>query len=126
MPDIIEFKVHIEKNNSNFFDEVFEDFVLFIESKSVYWGGGGGPNYIGGGLYTNRKININDFIKEVIYFFISYDKTANIVITIYNVFADSFDRNLFADELDKFKVSFLHLTPSQSAIKYLNNCKEMK
>jgi hypothetical protein len=106
MPDIIEFKVHIEKNNSNFFDEVFEDFVLFIESKSVYWGGGGGPNYIGGGLYTNRKININDFIKEVIYFFISYDKTANIVISIYNVFADSFDRNLFADELDKFKVSF--------------------
>ena len=28
-------------------------------------------------------LNINDFIKEVIYFFISYDKTANIVITIY-------------------------------------------
>lgn len=105
MQDIIEFKVHIEKNNSNFFDEVFDDFVLFIESKSVYWGGGG-PNYIGGGLYTNKKININDFIKEFIYFFISYDKTANIVITIYNVFADSFDRNLFADELDKFKVSF--------------------
>ncbi|MEJ5051814.1 hypothetical protein WH221_18440 [Chryseobacterium culicis] len=71
MKDIFQFKILIHENLSDTF--IIEKFIVFLEERLVYWGGGGSDNQINGSLYTdeNVMITINDFIKEFVTFFIN-------------------------------------------------------
>jgi hypothetical protein len=59
MKDILEFRACTLENSFLFSDENIDDFILFIESKSLYWGGGYGKEFIQGGLYVDKDLNID-------------------------------------------------------------------
>lgn len=71
MKDLFEFKVFIDKDSFHFTDEMTDHFIKFIESKSIYWGGGYGENYMQGSLYCdeNLKINEENIQNEIVAYF---------------------------------------------------------
>lgn len=75
MKDILEFKAFI-KNDFHFTDKMVNDFIYFLESKSIYWGGGYDKYYIQGSLYGDESLNLNkmSFSEELTAFFQSLNK----------------------------------------------------
>lgn len=59
MEDILEFKAYVADVDFHFTDNAVNDFIYFIESKSIYWGGGYDKDYVQGSLYSKRE-NIID------------------------------------------------------------------
>jgi len=95
MKDIFEFTILFHENLS---ESIIDGFIAFIENKSVSWGGGYSENQINGGLYTDEStdININDFIKEFLPFFLHQEiKINKIEINIEDFYFHSFEYDDF-------------------------------
>ncbi|WP_294299260.1 hypothetical protein [uncultured Chryseobacterium sp.] len=59
MKDILEFRAFTRESSFLFSDKNADDFIFFIESKSLYWGGGYGKEMMQGGLYGEGDLNID-------------------------------------------------------------------
>jgi hypothetical protein len=95
MKDIFEFTIMIHENLSEY---VVDSFIAFIENNSVFWGGGYSENQINGGLYIDESIdiNINDFIKKILTFFLHQEiKIDKIEINIEDFYFHSFEYDDF-------------------------------
>lgn len=103
--DILEFKILVHDNLP---EATVDCFITFIEGHLVYWGGGYSAYQINGSLYTdeNGKININDFLKEFITFFmnltIMIDK---IEIKIIDFYFRSFEYDYFMKSYSSWPIS---------------------
>lgn len=94
MKDIFEFTIVVQ----NLSERVVDSFIVFIEKKAVFWGGGCFENQINGGLYAdeNVDININNFIKEFLTFFLHQEiKINKIEINIEDFYFHSFEYDDF-------------------------------
>ncbi len=82
MKDILEFRAFTRENSFFFSDKNADDFIFFIESKSLYWGGGYGKETMQGGLYGDRDLNVDKqaLSKELTVFF--RDINENIILEI--------------------------------------------
>lgn len=97
MKDIFEFTIVINEKLS---ERVVDSFIVFIEKKSVLCGGGYSENQINGGLYAGESvdININDFIKEFLTFFLHQEiKINKIEINIEDFYFHSFEYDDFME-----------------------------
>ncbi|GEJ46247.1 hypothetical protein [Chryseobacterium sp. ON_d1] len=99
MKDILEFEILICENPTDSFN--FNSFITFIEGHSVYWGGGYSAYQINGSLYTdeNGKININDFLKEFVAFFM------NLTIKIIDFYFRSFEYDYFMKSYSSWPIN---------------------
>ncbi|NIF06972.1 hypothetical protein F3J23_16150 [Chryseobacterium sp. Tr-659] len=106
MRDILEFKIVIHEGLSN--DSVIDSFIAFIEDCSVYWGGSYSCNQLNGGLYAdeNMIVNINDFIKNFIVFFINLKiGISKIEINIEDFYFSSFDHDTLVKTYPSLPIS---------------------
>ncbi|KAB1228625.1 hypothetical protein [Chryseobacterium viscerum] len=105
MKDIFEFKIVIHENLS---ENLVNCFIAFIEDRSMYWGGGYGDNQINGGLYTDESviININDFVKEFIAFFLHLEITIHkIEINMEDFYFYRFDHDAFVENYSSLRIN---------------------
>ncbi len=108
MKDIFEFKIVLHKSVS---EPVVDRFIAFIEGHSVYWGGGYSENQINGGLYADEGIgiDINDFVKEFIAFFLHTEiKIDEMKINIEDFYFYSFDHNAFVENYSSLPIHISH------------------
>ncbi|MGD1318692.1 CPCC family cysteine-rich protein [Chryseobacterium sp. 2R14A] len=87
MKDIFEFEAFTDNDSFIFTDEIENDFIAFIESKSVFWGGGYRENYIQGGLYCDEDLDIDEenFKNEFLDFFQNINENIQVEINIFGV-----------------------------------------
>jgi hypothetical protein len=87
MKDIFEFKVFIDNDTFLFTDEVVDGFIKLIESKSVFWGGGGDENYIQGSLSCEEDVEIEEenLQEEVVAYFLKLNENIKIDIGKYGI-----------------------------------------
>ncbi|WP_276833062.1 hypothetical protein [Chryseobacterium cucumeris] len=105
MKDIFEFKIVIYEDMP---ENLVDRFIAFIEGCSVYWGGGCSDNQINGGLYTDEDIiiNINDFVKEFVEFFLHLEITIQkIEIDIEDFYFYRFDHDFFIENYSSLPVN---------------------
>ncbi|MDQ1857775.1 hypothetical protein [Chryseobacterium sp. WLY505] len=105
MKDIFEFKIVIHEDMPG---NLVDRFIAFIEDWSVNWGGGCSDNQINGGLYADENIiiNINDFVREFVAFFLHLDITIqNIEMNIENFYFYRFDHNVFIENYSSLPVN---------------------
>ncbi|MBO9693766.1 hypothetical protein [Chryseobacterium sp.] len=106
MKDILEFEILICENPTDSFN--FNSFITFIEGHSVYWGGGYSVYQINGSLYTdeNGKININDFLKEFVSFFMNLTvKIDKMEIKIIDFYFRSFEYDYFMKSYSSWPIN---------------------
>lgn len=87
MKDIFEFKAFIDNDTFHFTDEVIDRFIELIESKSVFWGGGYGENYMQGGLYCDKDLNIDEenLQTEIVAYFQKLNDNIKVEINVFGV-----------------------------------------
>ncbi|GAA5091248.1 hypothetical protein GCM10023210_18390 [Chryseobacterium ginsengisoli] len=87
MKDLFVFKAFSDNDAFHFTDEIMNDFIKFIESKSIFWGGGYGENYMQGGLYCDVDLGIDEenFKNEVFEFFQNINKNIKVEIDGYGI-----------------------------------------
>jgi hypothetical protein len=75
MIDILEFRIELDTVENWFsINELFNDFVVFIELRSIFFGGVEGPDYLQGSVYCEKdQIDINSFMDDIILFFKKYN-----------------------------------------------------
>ena len=93
MKDLFEFRAFIDNDNFHFTDEMTDHFIKFIESKSIFWGGGYGENYIQGSLYCDENLNIIDenLHTEIVAYFQRLNDNIKVDISIFGISKIGFD-----------------------------------
>ena len=105
MKDIFEFKIVIHEDMP---ENLVDRFIAFIEDRSVYWGGGCSDNQINGGLYADEGviININDFVKEFVAFFLDLEiMIQEIEINMEDFYFYHFDHDAFVENYSSLPVN---------------------
>lgn len=109
MKDIFEFKILI--NGYKFDTYKINSFIAFVEDHSIYWGGGYSSNEINGGVYADKNIiiNINDFIKEFVTFFLNLKISIDrIEINIEHFYFQYFEYSNFMKAYSSLPISIGH------------------
>jgi hypothetical protein len=93
MKNLFEFKAFIDNDSFHFIDEMIDRFIKFIESKSIFLGGGYGDNYMQGGLYCdeNLKINEENIQNEIVAYFQRLNDNIKVDINIFGIPKIGFD-----------------------------------
>ncbi|WBX99535.1 CPCC family cysteine-rich protein [Chryseobacterium gambrini] len=93
MKDIFEFKASVDNDAYRFTEEIVDSFIAFIESKSVFWGGGYSENYIQGSICCDEKLYIDeeDLQNEIVAYFQKLNDNIEVEISIFGVPKIRFD-----------------------------------
>ncbi|MCX8533400.1 hypothetical protein [Chryseobacterium luquanense] len=80
MKDLFEFRASINNDNFHFTDEMTDHFIKLIESKSLFWGGGYGDNYMQGSLYCDENLHT-----EIVAYFQRLNDNIKVDISIFGI-----------------------------------------